>query len=100
MSSDVPDRPPVGRLLETLRVRRNVLVGLATGVALALALFAVRVFELLGPAPDRGSAPLFFGLALVLALSAAGLVAAALTAATAVRVATRADDAAEGPDDR
>lgn len=92
MSTDPPDGPELGRLIATLRVRRNVLVGLATGTALALALYAVRVHELLGPAPDRGSAVLFLGLAVVLALSAGGLVATLLTVVTAVRVARRTEN--------
>ena len=93
MSADAPGRPPVGRLLDVLRVRRNVAVGVAVGVALAALLYAVRVLELLGPAPDQGSPVLFLALALVLALSAGSLVATALTVLTAVRVAR------EGPAD-
>jgi hypothetical protein len=78
-----------------LRVRRNLLVGLAAGVALGGGLWLVRVLELLGPAPDRASPVLFAGLAVVLAVSAAGLVATALTLVTAVRVARDVDGAAE-----
>lgn len=92
MASDTPGRPPVGRLLDALNVRRNVGVGLAAGAVLAAVLFAVRYLELLGPAPDRGSPLLFLGLAIVLAVSAAGLVAALLTLATAVRVARDVDE--------
>lgn len=94
MSTDRPDRPPVGRLLDELRVRRNVAVGLAAGVLLGAGLFAVRVLELLGPAPGGGSPLLFLALALVFATSAGTLVATALTAARAVRVArgVRRDD--------
>lgn len=95
MPRDTPDRPPVGRLVEVLRVRRNVTVGLVVGALVAALLYAVRVFELLGPAPDRGSPVLFLALALVLAASAAGLVAAALTAVTAARVARDPDAALE-----
>lgn len=92
MASDAPGRPPVGRLLTVLRVRRNVAVGAAAGAILAAGLYAVRLLELLGPAPDRGSPLFFLGLALVLAVSTAGLVAAFLTVATAVRVARDVDD--------
>lgn len=101
MSSDVPGRPPVGRLLDVLQVRRNVAVGFAVGGGVAVAIYAVRVLELLGPAPTRGSPALFLALALVFALSAGALVATALTLATAVRVAREggtvgdADDARE-----
>lgn len=85
----------MGRLIAVLRVRRNVLVGLVSGVLLAGGLWAVRVLELLGPAPDRASPVLFAGLAVVLALSAGGLVATALTLARAVRVARDPDAAVE-----
>lgn len=91
MSTDSPDRPPVGRLLAELRVRRNVTVGLVAGVLLGAGLYAVRVLELLGPSPDDGSPLLFLALALVFATSAGALVAAALTAARAVRVARGVD---------
>lgn len=92
MASDAPGRPPVGRLLDALRVRRNVAVGVVAGAALAASLYAVRFLELLGPAPDRGSPLFFLGLALVLAVSVAGLVAILLTLAMAVRVARDVDD--------
>jgi hypothetical protein len=49
------------------------------------------VLELLGPSPDDGSPLLFLALALVFATSAGALVAAALTAARAVRVARGVD---------
>lgn len=87
MSNDAPGRPPIGRLLDVLRVRRNVILGAAAGAALAAVLYAVRVLELFGPAPEQGSPLLFLGLAAVLAVSAGGLVALVLTVATAVRVA-------------
>jgi hypothetical protein len=70
-------------------------VGLVAGVALGGGLWLVRVLELLGPAPDRASPLLFAGLAVVLAVSAGGLVATALTLATALRVARGVDEAAE-----
>jgi fucose permease len=100
VSTAPPDRPPVGRLLAVLRVRRNVLVGLAVGAALAAGLYAVRVLEFLGPAPERGSPLLFAGLALVLALSAGALVATLLTLVTAVLVARRAGDQPGRAEDR
>lgn len=92
MPSDTPGRPPVGRLVEVLRVRRNVVVGLGVGAGLAVTLYAVRLFELFGPSPGRGSPLLFLGLAVVLALSAGALVATALTLVAAIRVAGDADD--------
>lgn len=99
MAGDRPDRPTGGRLIEVLRVRRNVTAGMATGVAIGAGLYAIRMLELLGPAPDRGSPLLFFGLALVLAVSAGGLLAAALTLLTAVQVARRPNDDPPGRDD-
>lgn len=95
MAGDTPGRPPVGRLLDVLRVRRNAAVGFAVGAVLGATFYAVRVLELLGPAPDEGSALLFLGLAFVLAVSAGGLLTTALTAVTAARVA-RDPDAATG----
>lgn len=89
MSGESQEPSPRAALVEALRVRRNATVGLAVGFALAAALYAVRVFELLGPAPEQGSPVLFLALALVLALSAGALVAAALTAVTAVRILRR-----------
>lgn len=98
MADDAPGRPPVGPLVAALRVRRNLLVGAAVGASLAISLYVVRVFELFGPAPDQGSPALFLALAFVLAVSAGGLVAVALTLATAVRVA-RDPDASVVDDD-
>lgn len=98
MTDDAPARPPVGGLLAALSVRRNLLVGAAAGTVLAAGLYAVRVLELLGPAPDRGSPLLFAALALVLALSAGGLVATALTLLEVVRVARRTAREEDGPD--
>lgn len=92
MTTDPPRRPPVGRLLDVLAVRRNVAVGVAVGAVLAAGLYAFRFLELFGPPPDRGSPLLFLGLAVVLAVSAAGLVATLLTVATAVRVARDVDE--------
>lgn len=92
MAGDAPERPPVGRLLAVLRVRRNLGVGATVGAALAAVLYAIRYLELLGPAPDRGSPLLFLGLAVVLAASAAALVATLLTLARAVRVARDVDE--------
>jgi MFS family permease len=89
---DTPQGPPIGPLLDRLRVRRNVAVGVAVGCAIAATLYAVRVFGLLGPPPDRGSPMLFLGLAIVLALSTGALVATALTFLTALRVARAPDD--------
>lgn len=100
MAADDPGRPPVARLLAVLRVRRNVAVGLAAGVALALVLYVVRVLELLGPAPDQGSPLLFLGLAAVLAVSAGALVAVALTLATMVRVVRQGPEEPAEAEDR
>lgn len=86
-----PDRPPIAGLVETLSVKRNVTVGAAVGVALALAVYAVRALELLGPVggtreyPVLGPDGYFLLLAFVLASSTTLLVASVLTVVSAVR---------------
>jgi hypothetical protein len=81
----VPDRPGLGPLLARLRVRRNAVAGGVVGLVVAAALYAVRVFELLGPPAGRQSFPVvgaeawFVLLALVLATSTAAAVATLLT---------------------
>ncbi|QZP37226.1 DUF7536 family protein [Halobaculum magnesiiphilum] len=92
-----PDRPPITGLVETLSVKRNVAVGAAVGVALAVAVYAVRALELLGPVggtreyPVLGPDGYFLLLAFVLASSTTLLVASVLTVVSAVR-ALRAPD--------
>jgi len=93
VSSDPPERPPGRQLLAALPVRRNVAVGAAVGVGLGGSLYAVRVLEVLGPAPDRGSPLLFLALAFVLASATAGLVFSVLTAVSAYRVLGSAPEA-------
>lgn len=84
-----PDRRGLATLGERLRVRRNAKIGFATGLATALFAYAYRVGELGGPPADtRGSALLFFLLAIVLAVSLGALVAGVLTLLEAVRLAT------------
>ncbi|ELZ28827.1 hypothetical protein C475_04296 [Halosimplex carlsbadense 2-9-1] len=68
-----------------LRVRRNATVGLAAGLVLALGAFVL--FVLL-PGSQRSPA-LYVGLAFVLAMSTAGLVAFLLTLGRAVRLSRR-----------
>lgn len=76
----VPDRPGAAGLLRALDVRRNAAVGTAVGVGVAALLYAVRVFELLGPAPPGEGGPVLFAmLGVVLAFAVAVLVTAALT---------------------
>ncbi|WP_425499730.1 DUF7536 family protein [Halorarum halobium] len=88
-----PDRPPRAAMLEALSVRRNVLAGLAAGVALALLVYLVRTFELLGPNLETRQYPLlgpegyFLLLGFVLASATAILVATALTVVSVVRLA-------------
>jgi hypothetical protein len=85
----VPERPGVAALAERLRVRRNALAGGVVGLVVAVAVYAVRVFELLGPFAGRQSFPVvgpegwFLLLALVLATSTAAVVATLLTLGTA-----------------
>lgn len=83
---DVPDRPGLGGFLAGLGVERNAAVGMAVGVAVAALVYAVRVFELLGPAPSGAGGPgLFLALAFVLAVGTAMLVTVALTVLAAYR---------------
>lgn len=97
-SESRPDRPPIAGLLETLSVKRNAAVGAVVGVALAVAVYAVRALELLGPAggtreyPVLGPDGYFLLLAFVLASATTLFVVSVLTVASAIRV-LRADDA-------
>jgi hypothetical protein len=78
-------------LLESLSFYRNVRIGAAAGGLLALSLYLVRTFELLGPLIDTRDYPVFgpdvwfLLLAFVLAATSALFVAVVLTVATAVR---------------
>ena len=86
--ADAPDRPPTAEFLAALSVVRNVEIGLAVGVALAVLAYVYRVFRLGGPTTDpRGSPLLFALLAVTLALAAAALVAVGLTLVSAYRLA-------------
>jgi hypothetical protein len=88
VSSDAPERPPTAQFMAALSVARNAKVGVASGVAVALLIYAVRVFEVLGPVADtRGSPLLFLTLALTLALAVAAVVALGLTLVAAYRLA-------------
>ncbi|GAA0536015.1 hypothetical protein ABNG02_11585 [Halorubrum ejinorense] len=78
-------------LLESLSFYRNVRIGVVAGGLLAVLLYLVRTFELLGPLIDVRDYPLFgpdvwfLLLAFVLAATSALSVAVVLTIATAVR---------------
>ncbi|MFC7069164.1 DUF7536 family protein [Halobaculum lipolyticum] len=86
-----PDRPPIAGLLETLSVKRNAVVGVGVGVALATTVYLVRALELLGPVggtrsyPVLGADGFFLLLAVVLASATALFVASVLTVVAAVR---------------
>ena len=92
MSDEPPARPPSAGLIDALQVRRNALVGVAAGVALAVLVYLVRVFELVGPVPGTQRYPVlgpegwFLVLGFVLASATALLVAGLLTLATAYRL--------------
>ncbi|WP_435127362.1 DUF7536 family protein [Halobaculum sp. D14] len=85
-----PERPPADGLADALSLRRNVAVGVATGVLLAAATYLVRVFELLGPFvgtrdyPVLGAEGYFLLLAFVLAATTALLVTTLLALRSAV----------------
>lgn len=85
---DPPDRPGTGGLVAALEIRRNAALGAVAGTGIAALLYAVRLFELLGPAPageGEGGPVLFAMLGVVLAFGVAVLVAAGLTLASAYR---------------
>ncbi len=90
-SEATPERPPITGLLETLSVKRNALVGVGVGVALAVTVYLVRALELLGPAagtreyPILGPEGFFLLLAVVLASATALFVASMLTLVAAIR---------------
>lgn len=91
MSDDRSDGPSLAALLIALGVRRNALIGIATGVVLATLAYVYRVV-VVEPAPGVESSPLLFGtLAVTLALSAAAFVTLVLTVGSAVRRARRLD---------
>ena len=81
--SEQPDRPGVANFLAALRVRRNTAVGLAVGVAVAAFLTYGAVT---GPAGSYADVA-YLALGFVLAVGVALLVAAVLTALTAVGLA-------------
>jgi hypothetical protein len=91
VSDETPARPPSAGLIDALEVRRNATIGLAAGAALAILVYLVRVFELIGPVAGTRQYPVvgpegwFLVLGFVLASATALLVTAVLTAATAYR---------------
>lgn len=91
MSDDRSDEPSLATLLIALGVRRNALVGIATGIVLATLAYVYRVV-VVEPTPGVESSPLLFGtLAVTLALSVAAFVTLVLTVGSAVRRARRLD---------
>ncbi|WP_330630426.1 DUF7536 family protein [Halocatena halophila] len=76
-------RSPAVAFLDAIGVFQNAAIGAIVGVAFALCWWAIRVFELLGPAPEVGSPLLYASLAFVLAFGTFVLVTTALTVVTA-----------------
>lgn len=93
MSGDPPERPPAVAFAQALSVKRNVTVGVAVGVGLAVLAYLFRVLELAGPFggtrqfPVLGETGWFLMLAFVLAASTALLVATLLSVVSLVRLA-------------
>ena len=87
----VPERPGTANFVRALNVRRNARIGVGVGVVFAAAVYSVRVFELLGPAPDAAGPAFFLMLAFVLATGVALLVTVALTVRSAARRAREVD---------
>jgi len=92
VSDETPARPPSAGLIDALEVRRNALVGAVAGVALAVLVYLVRVFELIGPVAGTQQYPVvgpegwFLVLGFVLASATALLVTTVLTLVTAYRL--------------
>jgi hypothetical protein len=88
--SDAPS--PLVQLLRTIEVASAVRRGLLAGVGLAIALYLIRVLELVGPVagtrsyPILGAAGWYALLALVLAVSLAMLVTAVIVTVRLVRL--------------
>ncbi|MFC5971296.1 hypothetical protein ACFPYI_08150 [Halomarina salina] len=87
----VPERPGTANFVRALNVRRNARIGVGVGVVFAAVVYAVRVFELLGPAPDSAGSLYFLMLAFVLASGVALLVTLGLTVRSAARRARELD---------
>ncbi len=91
VTEDTPEKPPMLALLERCGLWRNAKVGLAVGVAVAVAAYLVRALELFGPLAGARQYPIvgpdawFLLLAFVLAVTFGMLVTAALTVRTAVK---------------
>lgn len=98
MSQNVPDRPPTAILIDELAVPRNATIGAIVGIAVAAALYLVRVFELLGPVAGTRQYPVFgpegwfLLLAFVLAVAVTLLVTIVLTVVTAYRLTRTSDE--------
>lgn len=87
--SDQPVASPTANFLAALNVRRNAVVGLLAGVALAVAVYAyfVAIPVLVPDVPARDRSPLLYLLlAFVVAATTAMLVATALTGVSAARL--------------
>ena len=97
--SDAPS--PLVQLLRTIEVASAVRRGVLAGAGLAVALYLIRVLELVGPVagtrsyPVLGAAGWYAMLALVLAVSVAMLVTAAIVTVRLIRLFRRAAD--QGP---
>jgi hypothetical protein len=94
--SDSP--PPLVQLLRTIEVTSAVRRGVLVGAGLAVALYLIRVFELIGPVAGTRSYPVlgvsgwYAMLALVLAVSVAMLVTAVIVTIRLVRLFRHAAD--------
>ena len=56
--SDDADGPATAALMDALGVKRNAVIGVTVGVGVAVAAYAIRVFELFGPVSDARSYPI------------------------------------------
>jgi len=92
VSDDHSERQPE-TMAEALQVKRNVRIGFAVGVGVAVVAYVVRVFELFGPVvttreyPVIGPEGWFLMLAVVFAVATALLVMLVLTGVRVARLA-------------
>ncbi|TQQ80939.1 hypothetical protein EGH24_07225 [Halonotius terrestris] len=94
MSDEGSEGSSTAALIEALGVKRNATIGLLVGFAVAVAGYAIRVFELLGPVGGARSYPIvgpeawFLLLAVVFASATALAVTLVLTAIRLIGLST------------
>lgn len=85
------NRSGTAAFLDVLNIVQNAKIAAVLGVGFGALVYVIRVFELLGPAPDTGGPILFLALAFVLAFGTFVLVTTVLTLVSAYRAVKRED---------